>query len=135
MRKFIFLISAFITIIVGCTERKYVTSGDVVLDFSVDTVYFDTVFTSIGTSTRELRVVNSNKRCISIDQISLASANSSFRLNIDGITGDLRNNIDIAPGDSIYSFGGYYEAKSLYVYKRVSVCIFGINVDAWCGVQ
>lgn len=98
------LIAASCIFICGCTEKKYFSGDSPVLDFSLDTVYFDTVFTSIGTSTRELRVINKNSRWVRIDEISLSLNNSFFRLNIDGVKGNMVTDIEIAPGDSIFIF-------------------------------
>ena len=65
--------------------EKNTPSGTKGLVFSDDTIYFDTVFTTIGSTTRELRVRNSEKHRIRIDEIYLAGGNDSqFRLNIDG---------------------------------------------------
>lgn len=104
MRSVIMLIAAFCIIIYGCTEKKYFAGDSQVLEFSLDTVYFDTVFTTIGTSTRELRVINSNDRWLKIDEISLSQGNTFFRLNIDGMPGNIIRDIEIAPGDSIFIF-------------------------------
>ncbi len=104
MRRVILLITVLYITVCGCTEKKYFTGDNLVLEFSVDTVYFDTVFTTIGTSTRELRVINNNSRWIKIDEINLSLNNSFFRLNIDGVSGNIITDIEIAPGDSIFIF-------------------------------
>jgi len=75
------------------------------LQFSDDTVHFDTVFTSIGTVTRELRIKNPYRSWLLIDRINLAGGESSpFRLNVDGIPGISFNKIEIAPSDSLFIF-------------------------------
>lgn len=102
MKRLLLLITVLYIIIWGCTEKKYFTGDNLVLEFSVDTVYFDTVFTTIGTSTSELRVINQNNRWVKIDKISLN--NSFFRLNINGVPGNIIRDVEIAPGDSIFIF-------------------------------
>lgn len=104
MRRLLLLFTVLSIIFSGCTEKKFFTGDNLVLRFSTDTVYFDTVFTTIGTSTRELRVINNNDHWIKIDEISLDSDLSSFRLNINGVQGNTRTEVDIAPGDSIFIF-------------------------------
>jgi len=104
MKRLLLLFTVFSVIFCGCTEKKFFTGGDLILRFSTDTIYFDTVFTTIGTSTRELRVINNNNHWVEIDEISLASDISPFRLNIDGVQGNTRTGIEIAPGDSIFIF-------------------------------
>jgi hypothetical protein len=75
------------------------------LSFSDDTVYFDTVFATIGSTTRELRVKNIEKNKIIIEEISLSGGNgSSFRLNIDGEPAIIKKNTELEGGDSLYIF-------------------------------
>lgn len=55
------------------------------LAFSSDTLSFDTVFTTIGSTTAKLMVYNTSKKAVNIDMIKLAGGSSSpFRINVDG---------------------------------------------------
>ena len=73
--------------------------------FSSDTVYLDTVFTSIGSSTYSLRVYNQANHNIKIGSIRLGQASDSqFRLNVDGMHGQDFNDVEILANDSIYVF-------------------------------
>jgi hypothetical protein len=73
--------------------------------FSDDTVYFDTIFSSIGSVTKELRVINPGKHELIIDHIFLGGGKSSqFRLNIDGDPGTEEYNVRVEAGDSIFIF-------------------------------
>ncbi len=75
------------------------------LEFSQDTVYLDTVFTNIGSSTRTMKVYNRSNDDINIPTIQLANGESSYyRLNVDGIAGKQFENIQILAKDSIYIF-------------------------------
>lgn len=86
-------------------DRVFNTDFSATLDFSLDTLRFDTVFTSLGSSTRLFKVFNPQKEFVRISRIGLAQGESSkFNLNIDGISGDLQEGIEIAPEDSIYVF-------------------------------
>ncbi|MCF8380919.1 MAG: hypothetical protein K9H49_15200 [Bacteroidales bacterium] len=102
------LLSVFtivILIIFSCEQEKFITSSDAQISFSVDTLYFDTVFTSLGTATKSFTIHNPHKEFISISELRLAKAeNSVFRINVDGVPGTLFHDIDIAPGDSLYVF-------------------------------
>ncbi len=70
------------------------------LEFTTDTVMFDTVFTTIGSTTHNFRVHNTNNKTIVISSISLAGGTSSkFRLNIDGEPGTFWNDVEIPAGD------------------------------------
>lgn len=73
--------------------------------FSEDTIYFDTVFTTIGSTSRELRVKNREKNKLTIDEIFLSGGQDSpFRLNIDGEPAYRKDGITLNPGDSIFLF-------------------------------
>ncbi len=75
------------------------------LEFSKDTVYLDTVFTNIGSSTYKLKVYNRSKKAITIPSIKLGRGNNSgYRLNVDGLPGKSFENIDILAQDSIFVF-------------------------------
>ena len=75
------------------------------LEFSKDTVFLDTVFTNIGSSTYNLRVYNRGNNAITIPEIRLENGTSSnYRLNVDGIPGKEFSDIDILAKDSIFVF-------------------------------
>ena len=75
------------------------------LSFSTDTLLFDTVFTSLGSATHQLRIYNPNSDDLKISSIRLLGGESSpYRLNLDG-----ENNIEfydkiIPANDSLFSF-------------------------------
>lgn len=75
------------------------------LEFSRDTVYLDTVFTNIGSSTYNLKVYNRSNEDINIPSVRLAQGESSnYRLNVDGIPGKVFENVQILAKDSIFIF-------------------------------
>lgn len=89
----------------SCKKDKLITDSSAKLDFSADSVLFDTVFTTIGSSTRNIRVINKNKQRVKISNISLAKGNSSqFIINVDGAKGISFNDVEIAANDSLYIF-------------------------------
>ena len=84
---------------------KINTSPSLRLSFSTDTVLFDTVFTTIGSSSRSFKVYNRNNYRVNISDIHLAGAAASpFRINLDGQSGNSFSNIDIDAHDSIFVF-------------------------------
>ncbi|HDS07074.1 MAG TPA: hypothetical protein ENO05_05545 [Bacteroides sp.] len=86
-------------------ERIFTEDPDAKLVFTLDTVYFDTVFTTIGTATRSFRVKNPHSRHIRVDEVTLAGGVSSvFRINVDGEPGTAFSGLEIAPRDSIFVF-------------------------------
>ncbi len=75
------------------------------LEFSKDTVYLDTVFTNIGSSTYTLKVYNRSDEDISIPTVRLGQGENSFyRLNVNGRAGKTFNNLEILAKDSIFVF-------------------------------
>jgi hypothetical protein len=81
------------------------------LEFSKDTVYLDTVFSNIGSSTYNLKVYNNSDNDIVIPTVRLSQGqNSMYRLNVDGMTGSGTisgkefENVEILAKDSMYIF-------------------------------
>jgi len=74
------------------------------LHFSKDTVFLDTVFTNISSSTYGLKVYNTSKNDIRIPTISLGRNNSFYRLNVDGTPGKSFENVLLRSKDSLWIF-------------------------------
>ena len=93
-----------ITMMVGCDDfDNYSVSPNHLLSFSMDTLSFDTVFTTIGSTTGYFMIYNKNDEALKIDKVVLASGGQSgFRVNIDGRKGDSFNEIPIWKNDSLY---------------------------------
>lgn len=86
-------------------DDNFSNSSSLRLSFSTDTLRFDTVFTTIGTATKRLKIYNRNKDALNINSIELMNAaNTGFRMNVDGVSGNKINNVDILGKDSIYIF-------------------------------
>ncbi|MFH1296523.1 MAG: right-handed parallel beta-helix repeat-containing protein [Bacteroidota bacterium] len=103
---FFFMLAGLISILISCRKKdKIDTDPSLRLAFSSDTVFFDTVFSTIGSVTHRLIVYNNNDSKLSIAQIRLASGEaSSYRINIDGDPSLVVNNVDIPGHDSIFIF-------------------------------
>lgn len=72
-------------------EDEFTTDPSAKLQFSVDTIYFDTVFTQLDSSgvrpvsvTQQIRVINPNKNAVKTNIRLSGNFPSVFRLNIDG---------------------------------------------------
>ena len=67
----------------SCKKDLLLSNG--ALEFSVDTVLFDTVFTSIGSTTKNFKIYNRSNRPVVIYEVQLAGgSNSTYRFNLDG---------------------------------------------------
>ncbi len=75
------------------------------LNFSKDTVVFDTVFTTIGSTTQQFKIYNKDSKTIKIDEIELmGGTNSKFSMNVDGLQGTQIKDLYIEGGDSLFVF-------------------------------
>ena len=89
----------------ACRKEPVYISTDAKLEFSRDTLRFDTVFTSLGSATRSIKVFNPYDKALKINKIYLENGEKSiFNLNIDGVSGDSQQEIEIPAKDSIYIF-------------------------------
>jgi hypothetical protein len=108
MRPGIFFIGLLTLIFLGiwsCRDDDNFDTGNIVLDFSADTLRFDTVFTTLGSATRSLIVRNPSSENILISEIGLTSGDASiFRMNVDGISTTSAEDILIRGGDSLWVF-------------------------------
>ncbi|RYZ56476.1 MAG: hypothetical protein EOP49_00220 [Sphingobacteriales bacterium] len=88
----------------SCKKDKLLTSGGDIR-FSTDTLTFDTVFTELGSFTLGLKLFNPQDQPVNISSIRLANGDSSFfSLNVNGIPGNIIQDVELAANDSIYVF-------------------------------
>ena len=89
----------------GCFEETFVSNQAIDIGVSMDTVRFDTVFTSVGSTTKSLIVYNRSSQNVNISSIKIGNgSNSNFRINVDGNSGNSHQEIPILAGDSLYVF-------------------------------
>lgn len=75
------------------------------MSFSKDTVVFDTVFTTIGSTTQQFKIYNKDSKTVNIDEIELMGGTTSkFFMNVDGMKGTKMEDITIEGGDSLFVF-------------------------------
>ena len=105
-RPILFILIVLIFAGYSCKKNNQINpDSSLKLSFSADTVLFDTVFTSLGSATHQLRIYNTNKDDLKISSIRLLGGESSpYRFNLDG-----ENDIEfydkvIPAGDSLFSF-------------------------------
>ncbi len=106
MLRIITLISfACILVLSACRKDKVSTSSSDTISFNTDTVFFDTVFSTVGSSTRKFKIYNENNSTIKISSIRLANGTSSlFRLNVNGVPGIEFKDLEIRAKDSMWVF-------------------------------
>ena len=94
-----------ILVILGCRKDKFIEDPSANIRLEIDSILFDTVFATVGSTTRQFKIYNQKKKAIKIDVLRLkGGTNSQFRINADGIAGVEINDLEIAAGDSIFVF-------------------------------
>lgn len=106
MHKYIlFLLIGLAVSVTSCRDDFDFETSNGSLRFSRDTVYLDTVFTDIGSSTYTLKVYNTTNKNISIPSVRLKEGtNSKYRLMVDGMAGQVFENVELLAKDSMYVF-------------------------------
>jgi hypothetical protein len=91
------------TMSTGC--KKGNLTGNGTLTFSADTLVFDTVFTTIGSVTKNFKFYNNDNKPLTVSKIKLMGGdNSPYRINVDGLSGNEFNDVNIEGNDSLYIF-------------------------------
>lgn len=86
-------------------DDAYSTNPTYRLSFSRDTLTFDTIFTTIGSTTQQFMIYNKNNEPLNIESILLAGAETTgFRMNVDGRKGNSFDNVGILANDSMHVF-------------------------------
>lgn len=99
----LFLVSLSGAFFTSCKKFKGASKGN--LDFSVDTVVFDTVFTTIGSTTKQFKIYNKEAGEVTIEEVQLMGGTASpFRMNLDGLTGTSFSELKLKGGDSLFCF-------------------------------
>lgn len=106
MRSYLYFILVLALLASGSCRKNFEyapSAGN--LEFSKDTVFLDTIFSNIGSSTYSLKVYNTTRDDIEIPSIRLQQGNqSNYRLNVDGLAGKEFQNIPILAQDSMFIF-------------------------------
>lgn len=104
-----FRIAAFLLVLAGIQacirDDRFYEGPDLTLSFSVDTLRFDTVFTTQGSATRWVKVFNPRREPVRIREIRFRDNSAGFfRMNVDGLSGQVFRDVEILGQDSIYVF-------------------------------
>lgn len=100
-----FIFFTYCCILSSCRKDSFITSQNAQLSTSVDSLKYDTVFTSIGSITQSFKISNLNNQKLLLNTVKLMSgASSSFKININGNPVSEVDNIEVAANDSIYVF-------------------------------
>lgn len=100
------LLSFIIFLCHSCTLNDVFTDDpDIKLTFSDDTLQFDTVFTTMGSTTNYFLAFNKSASKVKISNIRLGNGSqSAYRINVDGINGYEFKDVELWANDSLYIF-------------------------------
>jgi len=107
LNRLLFILGILFTVCACRSDFETVASkGDLV--FSQDTIFLDTVFSTIGSSTFQLKVYNKSNQDISIPSIQLGKGlGSKYRMTVDGMSGNQGKqfqDVTLLAKDSLYIF-------------------------------
>ncbi|HAG15740.1 MAG TPA: hypothetical protein DCG69_04335 [Bacteroidales bacterium] len=102
----LWLFMAGMGVFFACSKEPIIiTDSSVKLAFSNDTITFDTIFTTMGSVTKQLKVYNKEKNTLLISKIALAGGTQSpYQINVNGHSGTVFNELELAGGDSLFVF-------------------------------
>ncbi len=138
--KYLFSLILIASILFQSCQRDIILrDSSARVEFSNDTLNFDTVFTSIGSATKYFKVYNKNNKSVILSSIEVAGGSGSkFKINVDGQQGPLVKNIEIRAKDSAYVFVQVFinPAKdSLLVMDSINFKLNGnlqkVKLEAW----
>jgi hypothetical protein len=105
MKAAFFLILSLSIIVFSCRKESFITSPDAQVTITADTLKYDTVFVTAGSTYRFFKIKNDNNRKLLVSSIRLMGGNASaFRINADGIPGPQITNLEILANDSVYVY-------------------------------
>ena len=88
----------------SCKKENIQTEETATLQFSNDTIIFDTIFSSIGSVTKQLMVYNNNNFDVITNVRLSGDTEGKFRMNVDGESGNNIQNVKILAKDSMFVF-------------------------------
>jgi hypothetical protein len=135
-----FLLLAWVSTYLSSCKKDVLFSKEN-LSFSVDTVLFDTVFTTVGSTTKRFKIYNTSNRPVKIDQVVLEGGqNSPYRVNLDGVSGITFSDVVLPANDSLFMFvevtlGENNDPNIFIIQDRIRFETNGkdqfVQLDAW----
>ena len=107
MLKYTSILSLLVVVLTtfSCRKDEITTDSSARISFSTDTLIVDTVFATIGSTTRRFTVYNRNNKAVNIASISVGGGTGSqFRINVDGVSGNVHTDVEIEANDSLFVF-------------------------------
>lgn len=82
----------------SCRKDSFITSPDARVTISADTLKYDTLFVTAGSTYRTLKIINENDQKLRLSSLKLMGGTSSaYKMNVDGISGSQFSNLRLMP--------------------------------------
>lgn len=105
MKSSFVLILILLVVFGSCKKETFITGAEASLGLSSDSLHFDTLFTSTGSTTRFIKIFNDNDQKLRITSVQLAGgAASPYKINVDGYQGPTVEDLEVEANDSLYVF-------------------------------
>ena len=92
-------------VLCSCTDDwNFSSDSQYSLEFSADTVRFDTVFTGVASASAHFMIYNPNDVGLRFDALMGSGTASPFRMNLDGEGGTVITGLEIPADDSLFCF-------------------------------
>lgn len=105
MKRSGILFISFVLLFFSCRKDSFITSPDARVTLSADTLKFDTLFVTGGSTYRTLKIINENNQKLKLSSLKLMGGSASaYKMNVDGVSGTQFTNLDIEANDSLYVF-------------------------------
>lgn len=99
------VLASTVLVLQSCRKDELFTDDPgIQLIFSEDTVLFDTIFTTVGSVTKRFTARNPHTNAVRVQIALLGGTPSPYRINVDGASGTVFNDVEILGGDSIFVF-------------------------------
>ncbi len=101
--KYILVLLIFSVFLESCIKEEYNDDINAGIILSTDTIFFDTVFTDVGSTTAYLTIYNPYNKSLKINSIGLGKGSvSKYRISVNGESANLVRDIQLAPKDSLF---------------------------------
>src|SRR5215203_285917 len=92
-----------LVLLFACRKNEFTDSPGALLSNTVDSLHFDTLFTTNGSFTQACKIVNDNDEGVRVDAVRLMGGVASpFRINVDVTACPQVSDIAIRGNDSTY---------------------------------
>jgi hypothetical protein len=99
------LIISLMLLFFSCKKDSFITSPDARVNITADTLKYDTVFVTTGSTYRSFKIINENDQKLRVSSLKLFGGTASvYKINVNGVSGSQFNNLEIDANDSIYVF-------------------------------